>query len=72
MSGAIPPHTQYAFMAKTGTILFFKYRCIKMSPMLREFGSGKIMCQIKIVRDYNIACCFVWVSNLVDHIEGGT
>ena len=72
MSGAIPPHPPDAFMAKTGTILFFKYRCIEMSSKLREFRSGKSMYLIKIVQDYNISCSFVWVSNLVDHIEGGT
>jgi len=22
--------------------------------------------------NYNFACCFVWVRNLVPHIEGGT
>jgi len=43
-----------------------------MSSKLREFRSGKSMYQIKIVQDYNISCSFVWVSNLVDHIEGGT
>jgi hypothetical protein len=24
------------------------------------------------IKNYNFACCFVWVYNLVSHIEGGT
>jgi len=68
MSGAIPPHPLETFMTRPEKILFYKYRCIEMSPKLSEFRSGKNMYRIKTYNTVILPAvfygCYVWSRTL--------
>jgi hypothetical protein len=52
---------------------------IEVRECLLSFGAESFVLQFAIqkfkdynIQNYNFAFCFVWVRNLVAHIEGGT
>ena len=57
-------HKEIKSRLKSGNACYHSVQNLLPPSLL--FKNIKIKTQI-----YNSACCFVWVSNLVDHIEGG-
>jgi hypothetical protein len=47
-------------------------KCVCLDALTQIYYDARSTEYEMYVKNYNFACCFVWVWNLVAHIEGGT